>query len=193
MTLNIVNKEAAPLPPYECELVSTYPAGARFVLGALWLKSQKYFWASGDDWFNGRSLLAQIGANTLMPCGNDIVNALDRLYVMLDGRLVGTIRSVSGTGTELDPYIYSPSIPQDGGDPIAQPGSLIGSLHYHSEAWENLLRGSTSDNFDDARSFRDQLQELIDQDTDDDADITSIITALTAAGVDLDALLLLLA
>lgn len=160
MTLNIVLKADAPDPPYEGELVCHTAESTPFVLYGIWLKSQKYFWNSPSDWQVARTLLAEEGASLLMPCGRDIVNAIDRIYVQLDGRLSGLIRGVSGTGTDADPFVYSPAIPQDGGDPIAQPGSVIGSLHYHSEAWENLLDGRTSDNFDDDRSFRDQLDAI---------------------------------
>jgi hypothetical protein len=181
MRLNIVYKAVAPDPPYQCELVEVDTAAVPFMLYGLWLKAQRYFWADTDSWRTGRWLMNKEGAALLMSCGTDIVNAIDRLTVTLEGRLTGTIRSVTGTGTEADPFVYSPPIWQDGGDPLAQPGSLLGSLHYHSSAWENLLKGSASADFPDDRSFRDQLEairailETTEADSDDVEAILNLI------------------
>jgi len=128
-----------------------------------------------------------------MPCGIDIVNGLDRIYNLLDVRLAGIERTSTGTGTEADPFVYDPPIFQTPEIFDDEPISMIGLATNNNRAWKNLLNGTTSSDFGDDRSFRDQLQSLVDEDAGDDADISTIITALTAAGVDLDALLLLLA
>jgi len=193
MSINIVVKAEAPAPPYTCELVSFQTQATPFALYGLWLKSQRYFWASPDDWEVARSLLAQVGSELLMPCGTDIVNAIDRLYNLVDMRLVGLSRSVTGTGTDVDPFIYDPPLEQAATFTEANEGSAIYYGAINLEAWQNLLNGEHSSNWSDNYKLKVQIQELIDQDTADDADISTIITALTAAGVDLDALLLLLA
>jgi len=160
MSINIVNKADAPEPPYICELVSYQPEATPFVLYGLWLKSQKYFWNSPADWETAKSLLAQVGSELLMPCGIDIVNGLDRIYNLLDVRLAGIERTVTGSGTSDDPFVYDPILYQTPEIFDDEPISLIGLATTGKRAWKNLLDGVTSPDFADSRSFRDQLEAI---------------------------------
>jgi hypothetical protein len=47
----------------------------------------------------------------LMPSGQDIVDATNRVYTLLGGTLLGRVYSYTGTGTRTDPYIYDPPLP----------------------------------------------------------------------------------
>lgn len=47
-----------------------------------------------------------------MPCDGPIVNSIDRLYVLMAAGLNGTEYTVTGTGTEIDPFVYDPPLPQ---------------------------------------------------------------------------------
>jgi hypothetical protein len=193
MRLNIVYKAVAPEPPYECELVDIDTAAVPFMLYGIWLKAQKYFWADNDSWRTGRWLLNKQGASLLMPCGNDIINAVDRLYNLVDARLVGNYREVTGTGTEADPFVYDPPIEQAPGFFDPTEASIAWYSGINLSAWQNLLNGEHSGDWNDNYKLKAQLQELIDQDAADDVDIATLIAFAEASGISLEALLLLLA
>lgn len=162
MTLNIVYKAEAPSPPYGCEFVDIRPKVVPFALYGLWLKSQRYFWVTADDWAEARTLLALEGAAYLMPCGRDIVNALDRQYTLLDGVMRGTWREVTGMGTDADPFVYDPVIPQAAQELVPTLGSLQHVAQDTYDAWGNLLDGIASGRWEDTRNIRDMLQAIID-------------------------------
>jgi hypothetical protein len=186
MRLNIVYKAIAPEPPYQCELVEVDTAAIPFMLYGLWLKTQKYFWVDNDSWRIGRWLMNKQGASLLMPCGTEIINSVDRLYNLLDARLVGNYREVTGTGVEADPFVYDPPLEQAAQYIAATEGSLTFYADYNLQAWLNLLNGEHSDVFGDAYHIKLQIQELIDQDVADDVDIASLLA-------DMELLLALLA
>ena len=160
MTINIVLKALAPEAPYNDELVCHTIESTPFMLYGLWLKSQKYFWQSPGDWQVARSLLAREGASLLMPCGQQIVNAIDRLYILTAASLQGTTYYVSGTGTAEDPYIYDPPLVQAPEPTIGVLPGLLAMQSNQIEAWWNLLNGSPSADYPDNRSFRDQLEAM---------------------------------
>lgn len=111
MSLNIVYKWSAPIPPYQCEFIEIAPEAVPAMLGALQLKASKYWWLTVEDQRLGRKMLAEQGARLLMSCGQDIVNAIDRVYRLLDSNQNGTIYSVSGDDTPESPLVFSPSMP----------------------------------------------------------------------------------
>src|SRR5690349_17368227 len=144
MKMNLVTKSEVPPPPYASALVCIPIAAVPFTLGALVLKSQKYWYASPDDWHAGRRLLASFGKALLMDCAQPIVDAIDRVYNLLDSGLNGTERTAIGTGTELDPYVYDPAIPQ-----VVEPSAFgsPGLRHYtraSARLLDNLVTGGTS-------------------------------------------------
>ena len=161
MTLNIVTKREAPLSPYECELFNLDIEAIPFMLGALWLRSQKYWWLTPDDQMYGRQLMNKEMAGMLMPCGLDITNRQDALYTMLDARLGGVLRDVSGAGTYEDQFVYDPEIPQVV-DPIdyATPGMQYTSDQLLKGIY-NLLNGTTSANFPNNAYTTGILQEIL--------------------------------
>lgn len=161
MTLNLVTKRDAPLPPYTCEMVDIDTEGVPFMLSALWLKSQQYWWDSSDDQKYGRWLMNRESVGILMGCSIEITNRQDALFNMLDARLGGALRDVNGAGTEADPYIYDPPIPQTT-DPVVYqtPGMQFNSAEV-KQGMYNLLNGITSMNFPDARNFRQILEDIL--------------------------------
>ena len=162
MTRNIVTRSTVQEPPYTTDLVCIPIAAVPLTLGALVLKSQKYWYASPDDWHRGRKLLAQFGKALLMPCGNDIVNAIDRVYGLLDAGLNGIGRSVSGTGTEADPYVYSPGLAQAHEPDAFVPPSLRSDANVTRALLDNLTNGTVSSVAPDNRNIRQQLQNIYD-------------------------------
>lgn len=135
MTRNIVTKSTVPFPPYASDLFCLPIASVPFVLGALYVKSQKYWYASTDDATRGAKLLAEVGRNLLMPCGNDIINAIDRLTVLFDATINGVGRSTEGIGTDDDPFIYTPPLSQEG----VPTNFTTGSIHDNSNVLRALL------------------------------------------------------
>jgi hypothetical protein len=162
MSINLVIKADAPLGPYECELVEIQPEAVPFMLYGIFHKLQKYYWSSHSDWIEGRRLMAMEGSNLLMPCGQAIVDAIDRQYTLLDVVLRGNVRSVTGTGTSVDPFVYDPVIPQSAEEMVPTLGSLQHVAQDTYDAWGNLLDGITDGRWSDDRNFRQLLQDLIE-------------------------------
>lgn len=162
MKRNVVLVSEVPEPPYPSHLVCIPTAAVPFTLSALVLKSQKYWYASPDDWQRGRRLLAQLGKALLMDCAQPIVDAIDRVYNLLDAGLNGTERTATGLGTYLDPFVYDPPIPQT----IAPTEyEAPGARHYgHAVAKlvDNLVTGTTSDIAPGVAVPNGKLQEIID-------------------------------
>jgi len=145
MSRTKIIRSVVPEPPYNSALVCIPIAAVPFTLGALVIKSQKYWYASPEDWHRGRKLLASFGKALLMDCAQPIVDAIDRVYNLLDAGLNGTERTAIGTGTELDPYVYDPAIPQ-----VVEPSAFgsPGLRHYtraSARLLDNLVTGGTSD------------------------------------------------
>lgn len=161
MRYNLVAKREAPEPPYICEMVDIDVEAIPFMLSSLWLRAQKYWWITDDDQKYGRWLMNKEGAALLMPCSRKITNLLEAQYNLLDATIRGEMRDVTGAGTDADPYIYDPAIPQTV-DPIVYltPGlqySAIQSLR----GIENISDGRTSTNFSDVRNIRQQLEDIL--------------------------------
>jgi hypothetical protein len=161
MTLNIVTKREAPLPPYICEMVDLDMEAVPFMLGALWLRAQKYWWLTPDDQMVGRQLMNKEMVGMLMPCSIDITNRQDALYNMLDARLGGILRDVTGSGTYDDPYVYDEPIPQVV-DPIiySTPGMQYNSVQVLA-GLRNLANGTVSTGWADNRVFRQTLVDIL--------------------------------
>lgn len=162
MRYNLVAKREAPEPPYECEMVDVDVEAIPFMLSSLWLRAQKYWWITDDDQKYGRWLMNKEGAALLMPCSRAITNLLEAQYNLLDATIRGEMRDVTGAGTDADPFIYDPIIPQTV-DPLVY---LTPGLQFNSEkslrGVENIADGRTSSNFSDERNFRAILEEIRD-------------------------------
>lgn len=187
MRYSIVTKRYAPIPPYECELVDVDIAAIPYMLHALWLKQQKYFWESDlDNWRTARSLLARQGVSLLMPCAKDIVDAIDRLYRQQEVIHRGQVYTYEGEGTPEEPYIVSPPIPVV---PIAAVGEEPGQSFFIAKVMrlvDNLTNGTVHDDAPDARNVRQQLDDIkaaieaIDTDDTDLLEQLQVIAALLA-------------
>lgn len=183
MRINIVNKEIAPGPPFDYELVDYIPAYTPFILYALWLKSQRYFWATPEDWAIARSALAEQGAYFLMPGTIDIVNAVDRVYTLLDERLIGNERSVTGTGTALDPFVYDPPLEQAAQFLDPTEGTVTFYLDHQLRGLQNISDGQTSIFFSEDRNIHDQLAAILEALTTEgglDADMLAQLVQIVA-------------
>lgn len=144
MKRNIVIKSEVPSPPYGCELACIPIEAVPFTLGALVLKSQRYWFVSQDDWHRGRKLLAELGASILMDCTKPIVDAIDRVSARLDYGLFGIERSVEGSGTDIEPFIYTPPIAQvPTSDVFSLPG-LVAQSDVLRALLANLVTGALS-------------------------------------------------
>lgn len=161
MRLNIVTKREAPIAPYPtcqvCVGVSLIP----YILGSLWLRSQKYWWNDeGDSQRLGRQLLAEQGAYMLGGC-NNVELAIDRLYRLTDSIHNGTVYTVSGEGTVEEPYVYSPDIPLVPAITTPLVPSIRATLEHSERLVDNLVNGTVYADASDPRNFRQQLEDLI--------------------------------
>lgn len=161
MKRNIVVKSPYPSGTPLIELASFHIQAVPATIAALVLKSQKYFWASPDDWHRGRKSLAYLGAELLMPSGIDIVNAIDRVYTLVDSGLNGRVRSVEGEGTNLDPFIYTPPLEQAAAPEDFDAPGLRNDTYTVRLLLDNLTNGTVSSASSDDRNFRQQLEDLI--------------------------------
>lgn len=161
MSLHIVTRREAPQPPYECELITIEPEAVPFMIGALSSRALPFWWQSKDDQKYGRWLMNKEMVRLLMPCGTDIINRQDALYNLLDASLRGTLREVTGAGTDEDPYVYDPEIPQTV-DPVVYllPG-MQHSARSTLEGVRNLANGETFTDFPDVRNFRQTLDDIL--------------------------------
>src|SRR5437868_3029287 len=108
--LNLVRRNDAPIPPYECEMVQCDIPFVPFILGALWQRSQRYWWAQSEDQQLGRWGMNKQMMEVLMPCGQDIVDATNRVYMLINTTFNGIYYTFTGTGTPNDPYVIDPPI-----------------------------------------------------------------------------------
>jgi hypothetical protein len=157
---NLSKPRPAPEPPYRCELVEIDVEAVPYMLGALWQREQRYHWLTADDAKRGRQLLAKEGAQLLMGCTREITNRQDALYALLDRAINGTEYSVSGAGTDVEPYIWAPPLPTAPGPVYALPG-LLRQAEISGRQLDNLTNGTTYDEAPDSRNIRQQLEDLI--------------------------------
>lgn len=160
MTLNIVYRAEIPPITTSYALVCVPTLILPNTLGALRLKSAKYFYASEGDYQRGSSLVAELSGDLLMSCAVEITNAIDRVYNLLDASLNGIGRSVSGSGTEADPYAYTPALVQAPDPEDYNPGGLRADTNATRALLDNLVNGTTSPVASDSRSFRQQLEDI---------------------------------
>jgi hypothetical protein len=145
MSLNIVLRSPVSERPYASELCCIPPVGVPYCLGAMRLRFSEYWYTSRDDYVRGRSLLGELGSGLLMPCGQDIINAVDRVYNLLDGAYNGIGRVATLVPDTTNVYTYDPPLEQ-GVDTtnFHDPG-----LRHEAKAarWmlDNLVNGTTSD------------------------------------------------
>lgn len=186
MSYNIVVKRPAPSPPYTCEFINIDVESIPAMLAALTIKAQKYWWLDGIDAEWARWMLNKQKASFLMPCGTEIVNAIDRVYTLLDATIRGELRDVTGTGTAADPYIYDPVLPQTV-DPVVYFTPGLQFLSAQSlDGIKNIADGTVSTVFLDNRNIRQLLADLIaavqaQNDEDTNALLLEILTALGGA------------
>lgn len=184
MTLNLVSKREAPIPPYTCEMIDIDVEAVPFMLSALWLRSQKYWWISADDQTNGRWLMNKESVRLLMPCSRAITNLLEAQYNLLDAVLRGELRDVTGTGVDADPYIYDSPIPQVVDPIVYQTPGLQYNSFQSLQGIRNLADGFVSTEFAESRNFRQQLEDiraLLEANGTDDADIENILNLILLA------------
>lgn len=178
MKLNIVRKRDVPEPPYTgiliCQSVDSIP----YMLYAIWLHSQKYWFTDSDNARRGRRMLYENGANMLTDCGGQIVEAIQQVYRLIDSNENGTVYTSSGDGTPDDPFVISPQIPTV---PLVSAFAAPGSRHDRSiirDGIRNLLNGEQTFDFPDPRNVRVQLDE-----------IKALLQAMGGSDEDIEALL----
>lgn len=161
MRLNIVGKSTVAIGPYATELICVPVAIIPQALGALDLKSQKYWYASAEDWQRGRSLLAALGARMLLPCGQEIINSVDRLYVSFEAHVAGIARSASPSTTVLGAFDYAPVLEQSANALDAVAPSLRGDVEKGTALLDNLVTGAISSYATDPDAIKQLVRDLI--------------------------------
>lgn len=174
MSRPLVVQHFFPSPPYSCELVEVNVQAIPAMLYALWQKSQRYFWEKplGSDKL-ARKALAEQTARLLMPCGTEIVTAINQLYRLVDVSINGAVYTYE-EDRETGEIIYSPEIPIV--PAASDPG--FNSVRWQSNDTRTILRnallGQTTAELGDARVFRQQLDDLIAAVGADDTDIADM-------------------
>lgn len=157
---NIVGKREAPPPPYTYDLVCIPLEAIPYVAGAVRLRRVKYWWQTEEDVRVADDLLSRFMEGILMPCGLDIVNAVDRVYNLLDSSLNGIERGVTGDGTTETPFVYTPPLVQvSAASTYESPGIHTTTRDIRSLAL-NLADGSASALTSETRNFRQQLEDI---------------------------------
>jgi hypothetical protein len=161
MTINIVYKATAPNTPFAediCELqVSFVPQ----LEGAIWLKSQKYWWATPDDWKVGRKALYEQGIAYLMPSAALIVNAVNNLYSLMDARLGGIQRTNLGIDEATGLQLYDPDIlPDPNPENFISPG-IQHSARLTDAGLQNLINGTLFGPYGQTEQAKQQLAAIL--------------------------------
>jgi len=160
MTIKLVYKQEAPLPPYMGELVCVPTEAVPFVLGGNYIRSQKYWWLTSDDAIKGRQLLNLQGANMLVGCGDAIVDAINKQTRLFDATMNGRVYIRTGEGTLASPYVYEPDIP----DPMTPEAYIEPGMHWKQDDTHKLLdnfaNGAVSADYADDRNIRQQLDDI---------------------------------
>lgn len=161
MTLpSLVYRWAAPDPPYNGELVCLPVQSIPFVLGGLWLRSQKYWWQREDEPV-GRKLLAETGAHMLLGCGKDIVDAVNRVYMLIDRNENGTNYTYD-TDSETGEVTIFPPIPTV--PPNAALYEFPGSKWQREDVRDmllNALTGTLTADYTNPRGTNPILEEIL--------------------------------
>lgn len=186
MKVNLVSKRSAPFPPIKGALVCVGIPMIPHILGALWLRSQKYWWDTETDAKYGRKYLAEISAMLIEGCGDEIVLAVNQLYRLTDSIHNGTVYTATGEGTPEEPYVYSPPIPVVPPTSTGLEPSVKFSLEKSMRLLDNLTNGTTYADAPDVRNFRQQLEDLIaavgGQGQLDDEMLAQLINIVAALG-----------
>lgn len=188
MRLNLVSKRDAPVPPYPTIGVCLAPKLVPFIFQALWLKSQKYWWTDEGEWLTARRLIAEQASAMLQDCNRETLHVLQATYNLLDAALRGTERSVTGDGTEANPFIYLPPIPQTVSPTEGVQPSLLAEATRSRELLDNGFNGTTYAGLPataglqvDVSAIRTLLENADLQDDDTLALLGQILAALGTA------------
>jgi hypothetical protein len=163
MRQNIVSPSPVTARPYESDLYCLPVAAVPYVLGALALRMSPYWYSTPEDYARGRSLLAEFSGGLLMGCAQELIVAVNRVEARLDATLNGNARSLTGTGTAIDPYVFTPPLGTEFDPTAIQPPSLREDTQATRALLDNLITGAISAYATDPRTVKDQLQEIIDK------------------------------
>lgn len=161
MRYNLVTKRLAPLPVYNGALSCVPIEALPFVLSALDLRAQKYWWIEAEDEKNGRRLMYLVSIMLLQGCGDEIVTAINQVYRLLDASINGTTYTYTGVGSAVDPYVYNPAI---GIVPTVGEADEPGQRFYLAKAMrllDNLVNSTPHPDAPDTRNIREQLDQII--------------------------------
>jgi len=161
MKMLLTRPRAAVAPPYDCQLVEIGAELVPYLLGALYVREQRYNWLTDADAIMARRMLAKQGADLLMPCGKEIVQSVNQVYMLLNQGLNGQSYSYSGSGTDADPYVYNPSIPVVPSNVYMDPG-IVAQNEDMKNLLNNAFNGVIEGNYSEPVSIRNQLQSIID-------------------------------
>lgn len=186
MKLDLVDKRNFAEPPYPTELVCISPKLVPFLFGAMWLKSQKYWWVDEINALAARKILAEQASKMLEPCGQNIVDAVDRLYMLTDLIWRGTERIRLGDGTPEDPFVIEPAIPPAPGTNSYEPQSGRDDIERTMQYVQSLATGEVNDYVSDTRNIRQQLEDILTAINNggaayDDAEVQALIQQIILA------------
>lgn len=160
MRYNLVGKRSVPPEPYHYCLVCVPMEAIPFVAGALRIKKAKYWWKTPEDVKRANDLLTRFENGLLMDCTLPIVNAIDRINTRLDAALFAQYHTVTGEGTDADPFVYNPALLQAPEEPFTPPASMVVNSQQTKELVHNLVDGTGTSLTTENRNIRDMLEAI---------------------------------
>jgi len=145
-----------------------------FVGGLMKIMENRGFWVDDSTYVNAYSAVLEFERCLVATCLQDLIDAQDRTYRMLDTTLRGT--AYSGTGTEGDPVI--PAIPPFVDLGFVDQNSIFGQLDRTTQLIDASINGTDTPLYTISPSVRALLQSILDASGSDDSDLESILAQL---------------
>lgn len=124
-----------------CVLVPIDAALIPLVSGALKIYEQRATWSTDADYEAGYNAFAQLQADLVNNCLQNLVEGQERLYRLLDTALNGTAYSVTTPATASSPAEISPAIPDVPPSSTTDAGSMRAQLARLLQLAENAATG----------------------------------------------------
>jgi hypothetical protein len=178
MTYNIVTKETVPEGPWEYGLVCIPRQAIPFVLGAIRIKRQKYWWLTDEDWHRAEDLLIRFEGGIVEECSLPIVNAIDRLTIRFDAAVNGITRTATLVPDTEAEYEYSPPLTQEAEAGVYNSPSLAADSDAVVAFLDHIVNGTVNEYVTDTRAVKDLLQSIVDTQADPEVKLEQIRTIL---------------
>jgi hypothetical protein len=179
---NIHRRLAPALPWDECTHAALAPQWIPYAIGVLRMRALSYWWHPASRTL-GRQAMNEMSARMLLNCQDELLRVAQAQYRMLDYHLRGTVYTRTGNGTEGDPYIITPDIPD-----VPAAGDMADSIHYIArdtfQMVDNAVNGTVYTNHAASPSVKDLLAEIsakIEASDIDDEEMIRLLNVISLA------------